>query len=104
MVQINKPRGLIRYDSQARFASGPTQPRRFLRPRVVIYSVLLLALSSPKNLWKLLAYCKKYFALHPIRSTMIQRQCKSLKTSINRHLRADVNGLSLSGRLVDCPP
>ncbi len=39
MTRIQKPRGLIRYDSQTRFAGGTT---RWLRPRTMLYGVLLL--------------------------------------------------------------
>lgn len=40
MTRLHRPRGLIRYDSQARFAGGTT---RWLRPRTFLYGVLLLA-------------------------------------------------------------
>ena len=39
MDKIGKPRGLVRYTSQAELESGE---RRFLRPRLVIYSAILL--------------------------------------------------------------
>lgn len=39
MTRIHKPRGLIRYDSQARLGGGVT---RWLRPRTILYGVLLL--------------------------------------------------------------
>ncbi len=39
MTRLNRPRGLIRYDSQAAFAGGRT---RWLRPRTILYGVLLL--------------------------------------------------------------
>jgi len=39
MTRLKRPRGLIRYDSQAAFAGMRT---RWLRPRTVLYSVLLL--------------------------------------------------------------
>jgi cytochrome c oxidase accessory protein FixG len=39
MDRVGKPRGLIRYDSMNGLAGGKT---RFFRPRVVLYSVLLL--------------------------------------------------------------
>lgn len=39
MTRVGRPRGLIRYDSQRAFAGGRT---RWLRPRTVIYGVLLL--------------------------------------------------------------
>jgi cytochrome c oxidase accessory protein FixG len=42
MAKIDKPLGLIRYGSQATLESR--EPRRILRPRVVIYPVLLAAL------------------------------------------------------------
>jgi len=37
MVKLDRPKGLVRYDSQAGFAG---QPRRLLRPRIYAYSVL----------------------------------------------------------------
>ncbi|MBI5689333.1 MAG: cytochrome c oxidase accessory protein CcoG [Verrucomicrobia bacterium] len=40
MDRLKRPRGLIRYDSQAAFSGGRTQ---WIRPRVVVYFVLLLA-------------------------------------------------------------
>lgn len=40
MTRLHRPRGLIRYDSQARLAGGTT---RWLRPRTLLYGVLLLA-------------------------------------------------------------
>lgn len=40
MSKLNRPKGLIRYDSQAGLAG---QKRRFLRPRVFIYAALMLA-------------------------------------------------------------
>lgn len=39
MSRLHRPRGLIRYDSQNGFAGRPT---RWLRPRTVLYGVLLL--------------------------------------------------------------
>ena len=39
MTRIKRPRGLIRYDSQAAFSGSRT---RWLRPRTILYSVLLL--------------------------------------------------------------
>jgi len=42
MARIHKPSGLIRYDSQDALESGGA--RRLLRPRVVVYSLLLLSL------------------------------------------------------------
>jgi cytochrome c oxidase accessory protein FixG len=39
MDRIGKPRGLVRYTSQAELESGE---RRFLRPRLVVYSAILL--------------------------------------------------------------
>jgi len=38
MIRLKRPTGLVRYDSQAGFAGGRT---RWLRPRIVIYAVLL---------------------------------------------------------------
>lgn len=38
MVKIDKPKGLIRYDSQNRFSGGVT---RWLRPRTILYGILL---------------------------------------------------------------
>jgi polyferredoxin len=43
MDRIKKPRGLIRYSSQAALQSG--KPVGMLRPRVLIYAVLLLGLA-----------------------------------------------------------
>lgn len=40
MTKLNRPKGLIRYDSQAGLAG---KKRRFLRPRVFIYAALMLA-------------------------------------------------------------
>jgi cytochrome c oxidase accessory protein FixG len=40
MDRIRRPRGLIRYDSQVGFSGGKT---RWLRPRILLYGVLLLA-------------------------------------------------------------
>jgi len=40
MARVDKPKGLIRYDSLARLSGAATH---WLRPRVVIYSVLLVA-------------------------------------------------------------
>jgi len=40
MVKIDRPKGLVRYDSQVGFDGGK---RRILRPRILLYSVLLLA-------------------------------------------------------------
>jgi cytochrome c oxidase accessory protein FixG len=40
MDKLGRPRGLIRYDSLAGFTG---QPRRFLRPRVALYALLLAA-------------------------------------------------------------
>jgi cytochrome c oxidase accessory protein FixG len=39
MTKVGKPRGLVRYDSLASFGGGRT---RWLRPRTILYSVLLL--------------------------------------------------------------
>jgi polyferredoxin len=39
MTRLGRPRGLIRYDSQAAFTGGRT---RWLRPRTILYGVLLL--------------------------------------------------------------
>jgi polyferredoxin len=39
MDRIGKPRGLVRYTSQAELETGPT---RFIRPRLVAYSAILL--------------------------------------------------------------
>lgn len=39
MTRLHRPRGLIRYDSQNAFAGRPT---RWLRPRTVLYGILLL--------------------------------------------------------------
>jgi cytochrome c oxidase accessory protein FixG len=39
MTKVNRPAGLIRYDSLAAFKGSPT---RWIRPRTVVYSVLLL--------------------------------------------------------------
>ncbi len=47
MDKLSRPRGLIRYSSQAALASpsqSPTHP--FLRPRVVIYSVMLCLIAT----------------------------------------------------------
>ncbi|HEY6079672.1 MAG TPA: cytochrome c oxidase accessory protein CcoG [Polyangiaceae bacterium] len=44
MDRIKKPRGLIRYSSQAALESG--KPTSMLRPRVIIYAVALLALTT----------------------------------------------------------
>jgi len=41
MAKVGKPPGLIRYDSEAELAG---EPKRVIRPRVVIYTALLLAL------------------------------------------------------------
>ena len=43
MDRIGKPRGLVRYTSQAELASGK---RTFLRPRLVVYSAILLVMFS----------------------------------------------------------
>jgi cytochrome c oxidase accessory protein FixG len=43
MTRLGRPRGLIRYDSQAAFSGGRTQ---WLRPRTVLYAVLLLVGAS----------------------------------------------------------
>jgi cytochrome c oxidase accessory protein FixG len=43
MDRIKKPRGLIRYSSQAALESG--KPSSMLRPRVLIYAVILLGLA-----------------------------------------------------------
>ena len=40
MTKLNRPKGLVRYDSQAGLAGNK---RRFLRPRLLIYAVLMLA-------------------------------------------------------------
>lgn len=40
MTKLNRPKGLIRYDSQAGLAG---KKRRFLRPRIFIYAALMLA-------------------------------------------------------------
>jgi len=40
MTKLNRPKGLIRYDSQAGLAG---KPRKFIRPRVFIYAALMLA-------------------------------------------------------------
>jgi cytochrome c oxidase accessory protein FixG len=40
MARVHRPRGLIRYDSQVGFSGGRT---RWLRPRIALYGVLLLA-------------------------------------------------------------
>jgi cytochrome c oxidase accessory protein FixG len=48
MGKIDKPVGLIRYASQDSLDSG--QPSRFLRPRVAIYTALLLVLFSTLSL------------------------------------------------------
>jgi len=42
MDRINRPRGLIRYDSLARLSGKVT---RILRPRVIIYSILLVGVT-----------------------------------------------------------
>lgn len=39
MTKINRPRGLIRYDSMRGFAGSPT---RIIRPRILLYTALLL--------------------------------------------------------------
>lgn len=39
MTRVGRPKGLIRYDSLARFAGGRT---RWIRPRTIVYFVLLL--------------------------------------------------------------
>ena len=39
MTRLHRPRGLIRYDSQNAFTGKPT---RFLRPRTIVYGILLL--------------------------------------------------------------
>jgi len=39
MDRVGKPRGLVRYTSQAELETGPS---RFIRPRLVIYSTILL--------------------------------------------------------------
>lgn len=44
MVKIGKPRGLIRYDSEAGLAGAGSG--RWLRPRVFVYAAILLVLSS----------------------------------------------------------
>ncbi len=41
MDRIGKPRGLVRYTSQADLETGPT---RFIRPRLVVYSAILLVM------------------------------------------------------------
>ncbi|MEX1312235.1 MAG: cytochrome c oxidase accessory protein CcoG [Candidatus Sulfomarinibacteraceae bacterium] len=43
MDRIGKPRGLVRYTSQAELESGE---RKFLRPRLVVYSAILLVMFS----------------------------------------------------------
>jgi polyferredoxin len=43
MTRLGRPRGLIRYDSQAAFTGGRT---RWLRPRTMLYGVLLLVGAS----------------------------------------------------------
>ncbi len=43
MRKIGKPRGLIRYSSQARIAG---EPARLLRPRVIIYPLVLIVVAS----------------------------------------------------------
>jgi cytochrome c oxidase accessory protein FixG len=43
MTRLGRPRGLIRYDSQAAFTGGRT---RWLRPRTILYGVLLLVGAS----------------------------------------------------------
>lgn len=40
MTKLNRPKGLVRYDSQAGLAG---QKKRFLRPRIFIYAALMLA-------------------------------------------------------------
>lgn len=41
MRKIDRPEGLIRYDSQTRF-DDPSEPRRLLRPRLAIYAAVLV--------------------------------------------------------------
>lgn len=43
MDKVNKPRGLIGYSSQAERAG---EPKRFIRPRVIVYPLFLLVVSS----------------------------------------------------------
>ena len=43
MTRLDRPRGLIRYDSQAAFTGGRT---RWLRPRTMLYGFLLLVGAS----------------------------------------------------------
>jgi cytochrome c oxidase accessory protein FixG len=43
MEKIGKPRGLVRYTSQTELESGK---RKFIRPRLVVYSVMLLIMFS----------------------------------------------------------
>lgn len=40
MTKLNRPKGLVRYDSQAGLAG---QKRKFIRPRIFIYAALMLA-------------------------------------------------------------
>lgn len=47
MTRLQRPRGLIRYDSQNAFAGRPT---RWLRPRTLLYGVLLLVGASVATL------------------------------------------------------
>jgi polyferredoxin len=51
MTRINRPRGLIRYDSQAAFTGGRT---RWLRGRTVLYGFLLLV-GAAVAAWALLS-------------------------------------------------
>ncbi|WP_227815778.1 cytochrome c oxidase accessory protein CcoG [Nitrogeniibacter aestuarii] len=46
MDKMNYPRGLIRYSSENALVGGHNPVRRMLRPRVLIYSVIFLALSA----------------------------------------------------------
>jgi len=52
MTRLERPRGLIRYDSQNRFAGRAT---RWLRPRTALYGVLLLVGASVAT-WALSTY------------------------------------------------
>lgn len=59
MTKLQRPRGLVRYDSQKAFSGGRT---RWLRPRTILYGVLLAAGASVAT-WALTTVRPAYFGV-----------------------------------------
>jgi cytochrome c oxidase accessory protein FixG len=93
MTKLDRPKGLVRYDSQVGFSGGRT---RWLRPRIVIYALLLVAGASVAT-WAISGVRPANFGITRMSGAPFFIEAKSIR---NQYLVRLVNKRDVPARFV----